>query len=222
MNSSKFIVVLLTTITLSGLTRAESFIRPTGAYYIFSDSKYSDKAGFGIVGGSTYGGQNAHEFSLEWDYVKWSYLSEPPAGIMGGTVTSGSGNFQPVLFNYRYRLGGENAKLRFYVGPSLGCTRTRGNLTASNASAYYASGSYNKWSLTYGANAGVQINLLQNLSLDAGIRYLWIKGMDSALPVYLFNGTQMGVRAPTISAIRRPSCFSWGCTSRFNVRVAGD
>jgi opacity protein-like surface antigen len=192
MNSSKIIVVLLTAITLSGLAKAESFIRPTGGYYFFNDSKYSDKAGFGIAGGSAYGDQNAHELSLEWNYVKWSYLSQPPPGILGGSIVRGSGHIQPVLFNYRYRFGTENAKLRFYVGPSIGFTNIQGNLMSSNASPYYASGSYGKWSLTHSASAGVQIKLLQNLSLDAGLRYLWIKEVDATLPVYLFNGTPDG------------------------------
>ena len=184
MNSSRILIALLAASALVRVADAQPFVRLIDSYYHLNNDKYSKINGFGIAAGSMLGDQGTHELSLEWDRAKWSYLEQPSPGIYGGTSVYGSGTIQPVLFNYRFRFGDDNSRIRFYLGPSVGLTLTHGNLTSSNSSSIYYSGGYKAWSVTYGGGAGIQLRIVRDVWLDAGYQYVWIEGVDASLPYH--------------------------------------
>jgi hypothetical protein len=188
MNSPRILFTLLAALAFGRVAHAEPFVRPAGSYYFLHTDGYSNTRGIGIAAGDILGDQGAHELSLEWDRATWSYLTQPPPDIFGGTVIYGSGTIQPVQFNYRYRFGDNHSRIRLYLGPSAGFTATQGHLTSSNGSAFYYTGSYRAWSFTCIGAAGVQVKILRNVCLDAGCQYVWIKGVDASLPSHSYIG----------------------------------
>jgi len=157
---------------LCGWARADSFLRPIVSFDSPTTDGFKDTVGYGFVAGTYLGENRTHELSFEFHYNDWDYSSS-----YAGYSVKGSERNMPYLLNYRYHFGAGTDKARFYVGPSLGFTKTRLNVDATLSDAILRVES-SDWAFSWGGSAGVLINLTDQTDLDLGYRYLNTDGRN--------------------------------------------
>jgi opacity protein-like surface antigen len=192
MNTTLKVTVLLSVVAAMALANhglaAEAFIRPLISYVdpatdefvvvlqgigSFPLGNFKSKTSYGISSGVYFGSSGNHEVSIELGYVKWDFR---PA-VLPGVDLALYEKFMPVMANYRYHVAGteELKNVRFYIGPSIGFSKTEigGSLTTPGGS---GSDSDSNWSLSWGGSAGFVVKLAKRVDLDIGYRYIKIRG----------------------------------------------
>ena len=162
--------------TLGGTARAESFVRPILSYDSPTNAGFGSAMGYGVAFGTWFGAGKDHEVSFEWHYTDWNY-SQPYSGY---SVAGGEKNM-PLLVNYRYQSGNAQSPVRFYIGPSLGFTRTHLQVTANFPT--FAPGpaivvDETDWSFTWSGATGIIVKISDRADLDIGYRYLHFQGRN--------------------------------------------
>lgn len=178
-------LIALLAVSLAVLSaHAETFLRPSTGWLVFQNSGYSNKPAFGLAAGRAFGEDDAHEVSLEFSHADWEYLLAPDSAVMGASTTGGSGRFQPLLLNYRYRFGTADAKVRLYGGASAGFARVHGDAWQVQPVAPPNGdwvGSTSGWRGSWGVALGVEIQLTKRLALDAGYQLRAVAGPEATL-----------------------------------------
>lgn len=168
--------------TASGnLACADWFVRPTAGHITFQNSHYSGRMTGGIAGGVTLGPERTHELNLELDYASWHYQDVGHVARLSGPDTLGDGKLQPIMLNYRFCFGPKSARWRFYLGPAIGLTNIRGDMTQHFSGRLPASEHLKGWKTTISGVAGVQIAITARTSIDLGYRYIQISNFATAL-----------------------------------------
>lgn len=149
------------------------FVRPEAGYLAFGKSKYTGQASYGVMTGALLDDEGANELALEWTYSNIKYTDAPAAGVVGGATTRLKGHLEPLLLDYRYRFEIADT-VRIGVGPDLGVSLTRGDMTYSTPAMANGefTGSQSKTAFTYGAGVACEWSVASSLGVQLGYRYL--------------------------------------------------
>jgi len=108
--------------------------------------------------------------SIDWALSRYGY-----AGTPDFWQTIGDGHYAFYLAHYRFRFGAKGARVRVYLGPSLGRANFRGHLKQYR-SGVLARDNLGQWLAASGGTCGLTVRLAGNAELDVGYRYLRIAG----------------------------------------------
>ena len=170
---SSFVALALAAV--SSLQAGTGFIRPVVGYVSPDADGYDDAGYIGFAGGVFVGPTQQHEFSAEIGMTMWE-SDETVFGIR----FEGEETYVPVLANYRYYFQPREAKVRFFVGPSIGFTEVTFDIKATGPGINRSDDS-SEYLATGALNAGVEVKLNEKLSLDIGYRYLYIEDGSTTL-----------------------------------------
>lgn len=167
-------VVLVCSATAGG------FIRPIIGVADPSVEGYSSSTTYGVCAGYYWAGSESRftkEASLELGYTKWT-----TRGDVEGYDFRASEKYMPVMLNLRVHVGLEPSlsKVRFYFGPSLGLTQSKGSLHVDDGEDFFAA-HVSDWSFCWGGTAGFVFQLTDKVDLDLGFRLLRLDGSDFSI-----------------------------------------
>ena len=166
-------------LALTALSSAQAagpaFIRPTIAYVSPEADGYDDAAYVGVSAGVATGSARQHEFSAEIGATGWEFDERVGPGRIQAEET-----YVPILASYRYYAGPADAKVRFFIGPSIGFTAAGYEVEVSGPGVFQKDDSA-EILFTCAANAGIDIRINERFSINVGYRYLYIDGGETEL-----------------------------------------
>jgi outer membrane protein W len=184
----------LVAMTLASITTTQAagraFIRPTLAYVMPEADGYDDAAYIGVAGGVVSGAAQEHEFSAEIGATGWDFEERAGSARAKGTET-----YVPILASYRYYAQPADAKVRFYIGPSIGFTQSQYEIEVSGPGVFVKDDS-TEVHFTWAASLGFDIKVNEKFSINVGYRYLYIDGGETEL-----LGTNLDLDESKASAI---------------------
>jgi opacity protein-like surface antigen len=169
------LVAMTLAMTAHSQAAGPAFIRPTLAYVMPDADGYDDAAYIGVAAGVVSGTKQEHEFSGEIGAMGWEFDERD-----GGLRAQGTETYVPILANYRYYAQPADAKVRFYIGPSIGFTQAQYEIEVSGPGLFRKDDT-TETHFTWAANLGVDIQINEKISLNAGYRYLYIDGGEAEL-----------------------------------------
>ncbi|MGC4072428.1 MAG: outer membrane beta-barrel protein [Nibricoccus sp.] len=152
-----------------------AFIRPTVAYVMPEAEGYDDAGYIGVSAGVALGKTGQHEISGEIGGTGWDFDER-----IGSGRVKGEENYAPVLASYRYYFQPADAKVRFFVSPSVGFTGASYEVEVSGPGVFQKDDS-TELLFTLAASAGVDFRINDRFSINAGYRYLYIDSGNTEL-----------------------------------------
>jgi opacity protein-like surface antigen len=174
--NARFALLALSIATAFPLAHARDFlVRPAAMHLNFTDDTFTSEEGFSLAAGLTLGSNRAHELSVEIGRTDWEFSA--PLFVFNNTQfkTTGQGDATLAHVSYRYNFLPSTARLRPYLGGSLGAAKLSGDIERKLSGPWYV-GQIDDWTLSYAASTGVALRLNDHISVELGYRYLQIDG----------------------------------------------
>jgi opacity protein-like surface antigen len=152
-------------------------VRASAMHLSYTDDNFTSEEGFSVAAGLTLDTNRSHELAVEIGRTDWSFSA--PLYVFNNTQfkTTGEGEATIAHASYRYHFLSSTARLRPYIGASLGAAKLSGDIERKLSGVWY-SGTIDDWTFSGAASAGVAIRINDHLSAELGYRYLQIDGTD--------------------------------------------
>ncbi len=174
-NPLRFTLLALSITAAVTTAHAHSFlVRPAAMHLNFTDDTFTSEQGFSLAAGLTLDSNRAHELTVEIGRTDWSFSAPFMASPF---KTTGEGDATLAHASYRYNFLASTARLRPYLGGSLGAAKLSGDIQRVLSGPWYV-GQIDDWTFSCAASAGIALRINDHLSAELGYRYLQIGGTD--------------------------------------------